>query len=104
MVLEDTVQQMTNDQLKEAAAGLAAIIATEPVEVVEHPQHYGGKDNPYEHVKIVNAVGLNYQLGCATKYIFRAGKKPGVDPIEDLKKAIKFVELEIQRIQGMEKT
>jgi hypothetical protein len=70
-----------------------------PNEGVEHPPHYGGKDNPYEHVKVVNALGLNYQIGCATKYLFRAGKKPGVPAEQDLLKARKFIDLELERLK-----
>jgi hypothetical protein len=68
---------------------------------VEHPEYYGGKDNPYEHVKVVNALGLNYQIGCATKYLFRAGKKPGVPAEQDLLKARKFIDLELERLKEL---
>lgn len=64
-------------------------------EAVNHPAHYGGGDNPYEHIKVSRAWGLNYELGNATKYICRAGKKN--DAIEDLKKAAWYVHAEIQR-------
>ena len=66
---------------------------------VDHPAHYGGKDDPYEHIKVVQAWGLNYQLGNATKYIARAGKKTE-NPIEDLKKARFYLDYEIQRLGG----
>ena len=26
-------------------------------EQVNHPEHYGGKDNPYETIKIIDAMG-----------------------------------------------
>jgi len=64
---------------------------------VDHPAHYGGKDDPYEHIKVVNAWGLNYELGNATKYIARAGKKPGVSAITDLKKAVFYIQYEIAK-------
>ena len=67
------------------------------IESVEHPAHYGGKDDPYEHIKVVQAWGLNYQLGNATKYIARAGKKTA-NPLEDLKKARFYLDYEIQRL------
>lgn len=55
---------------------------------VHHPPHYGGKDNPYEAIKVIDAYGLGpgFSLGNAIKYILRAGKKTE-DPIEDLEKA-----------------
>lgn len=53
---------------------------------VDHPQHYGGKDNPYEAIKVIDAWGLDFSLGNAVKYISRAGKKTD-SPLEDLEKA-----------------
>jgi hypothetical protein len=55
-------------------------------EKVDHPQHYGGKDNPYEAIKVIDAWGLDFALGNAVKYISRAGKKTD-SPLEDLEKA-----------------
>lgn len=63
-------------------------------EVVNHPAHYGGADNPYEHIKVVEAWGLGYNLGNCTKYIARAGKKG--DRMEDLLKAAFYLNREIQ--------
>lgn len=54
-------------------------------EAVNHPPHYGGADNPYEAIKVIEAWGLGFSLGNAVKYISRAGKKG--DALEDLKKA-----------------
>ena len=63
---------------------------------VNHPAHYGtGQDDPTEHQKVVRAWNLGYHLGNATKYICRAGKKPGADVIQDLEKAIRFIQMEI---------
>jgi len=45
-----------------------AIFSLNPI---NHPQHYGGKDNPYEAIKVIEAWGLNYNLGNALKYIFK---------------------------------
>lgn len=66
-------------------------------EAVNHPAHYGGGDNPYEHIKVVHAWGLNYELGNATKYICRAGKKNRRTAIEDLKKAVWYIQEEIRQ-------
>jgi len=65
---------------------------------VDHPSHYGG-DTPYEHIKVCDAWGLNYRLGNATKYICRAGKK-GPNTIEDLRKAIWYIQSEIERLES----
>ena len=44
-------------------------------EQVNHPAHYGGKDNPYEAIKVIDAHNLDFCLGNVLKYILRAGKK-----------------------------
>lgn len=68
-------------------------------ELVDHPAHYGGEDDPYEHIKVANAWQLNYELGNATKYICRAGRKPGADTLEDLKKARFYLDYEIRKLE-----
>lgn len=60
---------------------------TERYEQVDHPAHYGGPDDPYEAIKVIEAWGLGFCLGNAVKYISRAGKKPGTDAVTDLEKA-----------------
>lgn len=65
-------------------------------ETIDHPQHYGG-DTPYEAIKVIEAWGLGYALGSALKYICRAGKKPGAEPLEDLRKAAWYLNREIER-------
>lgn len=75
----------------------------ETEERVDHPAHYGG-DDIYEHIKVVQAWGLNYQLGNCTKYIARHGKKSGANAIEDLKKARWYLDFEIKRLETMAQT
>lgn len=64
-------------------------------ETVNHPAHYGGADNPYEAIKIIEAWSLGFNLGNAVKYIARAGKKGPA--LEDLKKAAWYLNREIER-------
>lgn len=70
------------------------------VEAVNHPAHYGG-DQPYEVIKVLEAWGLDedFCLGNAVKYIARA-KKKHADPIEDLEKALWYIERKIERLRG----
>lgn len=68
-------------------------------EAVNHPAHYGGGENVYEHIKVCRAWNLNYELGNATKYICRAGKKTA-NPIEDLQKAAWYLNAEIERLKA----
>lgn len=62
-------------------------------ETVNHPAHYGGADNPYEAIKVIEAWSLGFSLGNAVKYISRAGKKNS--RVEDLKKARWYLDREI---------
>lgn len=66
---------------------------------VNHPSHYGGQDNPYEAIKVIEAWELNFSLGSAVKYISRAGKKPNESTLRDLRKARQYLDFEIERIE-----
>ncbi len=61
---------------------------------VDHPLHYGGVYNPYEAIKVIEAWGLNFNLGNSAQYIARAGKKGAL--LEDLKKARWYLDREIR--------
>lgn len=66
-------------------------------DTVNHPDHYGGKDNPYEAIKIIEAHELGFHLGNAIKYILRAGKKSKDKLQEDIKKAIWYLDRYAQK-------
>lgn len=69
-------------------------------ERVDHPTHYGGKDNPYEAIKVIEAWELGFCLGNTVKYIARAGRKPDAAVLDDLKKARWYLDREIARLEG----
>ena len=69
-------------------------------EQVNHPAHYGGKDNPYEAIKVIDAWNLDFCLGNVVKYISRAGKKGNNSKEQDLKKALWYLEHEIESMKG----
>ncbi len=71
---------------------------SEKKEAVDHPQHYGGADNTYEAIKVIEAWQLGFCLGNTVKYISRAGKKD--DIVQDLKKARWYLDREIQRLEA----
>lgn len=50
----------------------------------------------YEPRKVIADWGLNFNLGNAVKYISRVGRKG--DRIEDLRKAIQYIEFEIEEL------
>lgn len=66
-------------------------------ENINHPEHYGGEENPYEAIKVIEAWGLNFNLGNVAKYVSRAGKKG--DALQDLKKAKWYLEREINNLK-----
>jgi len=67
-------------------------------EQVSHPEHYGGKENSYEAIKVIEAWDLDFCLGNVVKYISRAGKKNNT--IEDLKKAQWYLNRKINQIEN----
>jgi hypothetical protein len=69
-------------------------------EMVNHPEHYSfGDENIYEVIKVIDAWQLNFCLGNAVKYISRAGKKSKEKELEDLKKAIWYIQHEIEKLE-----
>jgi len=67
-------------------------------ESINHPEHYGG-DNTYEAIKVIEAWDLDFSLGNTIKYISRAGKKDKAKEIEDLKKALWYLDRKIKTLE-----
>jgi hypothetical protein len=71
-----------------------------------NPSHYKNADKKYEHRFVAKAWNLEYYLSAATKYIARCGKKPSVGmtttekEIQDLEKAIVYIQFRIEELQG----
>jgi len=65
-------------------------------EQVDHPSHYGGADDPFEVIKVIEAWDLGFSLGSALKYIRRRREKG--DELTNLKKARWCIDREIQRL------
>jgi hypothetical protein len=68
-------------------------------EMVNHPKHYGGESNPYEAIKVIDAWDLDFCLGNTVKYISRAGKKSPEKELEDLKKALWYLQHKINKLE-----
>lgn len=64
-------------------------------EAVDHPQHYNAHPSGIECITITEH--MNFNLGNAMKYLWRSDMK---GHIEDLKKAIWYIEREVKRISG----
>ncbi len=63
---------------------------------VLRPAHYMA--GPFECREVIAELGLNFNLGAAFKYLWRAGKKNGADKAEDLRKAIACIQHELTRL------
>ena len=70
-------------------------------EQVNHPNHYGGEDNPYEVIKVCEAWGLDKDayLFNVVKYVARAGKKEVNKELQDLKKAMFYLDRKIKNLE-----
>ena len=60
---------------------------------VENPAHYAQYN--HEPWDVIKDWGLDFDLGSCVKYIARAGKKPGNAKVQDLEKALQFLQHEI---------
>ena len=63
---------------------------------VEHPPHYKAHPSGIECIRITEH--MNFCLGNAIKYIWRAGVKTD-DPVHDLSKAVWYINREISKIE-----
>lgn len=63
------------------------------IDNVNHPAHYQG--NGMQAIDVIESFGLGFNLGCAVKYLLRAGRKG--DAKEDLRKALWYIERQIHK-------
>lgn len=63
--------------------------------VVNHPPHYTSHPSGIEAIQITEH--MNFCLGNAIKYIWRAGLK-SKSPVEDLRKARWYIDRELRRL------
>ena len=69
------------------------------VDQVNNPPHYTSDPSGVECIQITRH--RNFNIGNAFKYLWRAGIKNQDTQIEDLKKAIFYIQDEIKRIEGV---
>ena len=67
---------------------------------VNHPSHY--TDGKIEVIDFIEDKKLGFCLGNAVKYISRAGKKDPSKEIEDLEKAVWYVQRRIHELKNSE--
>jgi len=75
------------------------LLTTKDVEMVDHPAHYGGADNPYEAIKVIEAWGLGFHLGSAVKYISRLNKKAGNSGLQDARKCLWYIKRYVELLE-----
>lgn len=68
----------------------------EEKDLINHPPHYTSHPSGIECIQITEH--MNFNLGNAIKYLWRAGLKSDVK-VEDLKKACWYIDREIGRLQ-----
>jgi hypothetical protein len=73
--------------------GLSDYIGDSLKDPVNHPKHYTQHPSGIECIEVTEC--LNFCVGNAIKYLWRAGLKD--DTIQDLRKAIWYTEREIER-------
>lgn len=83
-------------QLTDEQKGLPALLDHFGITSHGHPDYYGGKDNPYEVIKVIHAWGLGFDLGNVVKYVARAGKKHSERAVVDLRKARSYINFAIE--------
>ena len=63
------------------------------MEAINHPPHYA--DGKIEVIDFIEDKNLNFNLGNVIKYVARAGKKDKSKELEDLQKALWYLQREI---------
>jgi hypothetical protein len=68
-----------------------------PYETVNHPKHYNSHPSGIECIEIIRHFSFN--IGAAIKHLWRLGTKPGASALEDIEKAIWYLQDEANRIR-----
>jgi len=74
--------------------------ANKQSDVIKNPKHY--EQYEFEPVSFIMKNELSFWMGNVIKYIMRAGTKENTDEIQDLKKAIRYIEMRINQLEGRE--
>ncbi|MFF1450144.1 DUF3310 domain-containing protein [Streptomyces sp. NPDC058274] len=83
--------------IDELTAAMTADAQDQEHDEVNHPSHYTWLPNGLEVIDVTEH--FNFTLGNALKYIMRAGHKHD-EPITDLRKAVWYINREIERLEN----
>lgn len=76
-------------------------ISPQPVhDPVNHPSHYTSHPSGIEAIEITRHMSFN--LGNAMKYLWRNGLKDGQPAVQDLEKAVWYIQDEIKQLKALE--
>lgn len=64
------------------------------------PEYYTLSMPCIEVRHVIEALNLGYNLGNVLKYVCRAGRKPGANYADDLRKAAQYIQFELERVEG----
>lgn len=67
-------------------------------DMVNHPPHYTSDPSGVEAITVLRH--RNYNVGNAMKYLWRAGIKDPARTVQDLEKAVFYINDEIKRLKG----
>ena len=68
-------------------------------DIINHPKHYTSDPSGIECIQITR--WRNFNIGNAIKYLWRNGLKENNSNIQDLKKAIWYINDEIKRLEEL---
>ncbi len=81
----------------EERRGLHLSVPDQADDAVNHPSHYTSHPSGVECIEITRHMGFN--VGNALKYLWRAGQKDPDKEIEDLQKAVWYLNDEIEKLR-----
>ena len=85
---QETIDAMNDDKTEEF----------ETKEMVNHPEHYNKHPSGIECIDI--ARHHDFAIGSAIKYLWRAGLKESDNEIQDLKKAVFYIQDKIKQLES----
>ena len=66
----------------------------------ETPDYYLLPEGATRLWELIDALGMSHRQASAFEYVYRAGRKPGVSKVDDLRKAVANLEYEIAMLES----
>lgn len=90
------------DKLDVGNCNLAGMELNPCYDPTVHPSYYNALPNGIECWDVTEHFPANVAM--SMKHLWRAGLKPGQDTVQDYKKAIQYIERQIQKVSGNTKS